>query len=117
MSRLLVLVFSASLAATGCCLGVICYARSPTYTIASRDGFDTLPERDDKKSGIIRKTSEPAVSDDASPDEAELAALRPYSPEWWSVRDAVDRAADITLFSARTCRPSAICVRLRTRCC
>jgi hypothetical protein len=97
MNRRLVLVIAASVAATGCCLGVICDARSYAYTIASPGGLESLPESDANESGISRKTSESALSDDALPDEGELAALKPYSPEWWSVRDAIDRDADAKL--------------------
>jgi hypothetical protein len=110
MSRRLVFVIAASLAVTGCCLGGSCYIQSPTNTMTSWDGLDSLPKRGNWKTAKIRKTSEPAVSDDTSPNEAELAALKPYSTEWWSVRDAIDRAADVKLAQkliiCRGCLPS-----------
>lgn len=50
------------------------------------------------------------ASGDASPKESELAALKPYSEEWWSVRDAIDRAAEVKLAKkliiCRDCMPS-----------
>ena len=78
--------------------------------MASWDGLDSLSKRGKGKTAKIRKTSEPAVSDDTSPNEAELAALKPYSTEGWSVRDAIDRAADVKLAQkliiCRGCLPS-----------
>jgi hypothetical protein len=97
MRGFLMLAIAASVAATGCGVGVICYARSSTYTIASHDGLGSLPQKDAENSGTSRETSEPVASDAALPGEAELAALKPYSPQWWSVRDAIDRAADAQL--------------------
>jgi len=107
MRGFLMLAIAASVAATGCGVGVICYARSSTYTLASRDGLG-LPQKEN--SGTSRETSEPAASDAALPGEAELAALKPYSPQWWSVRDAIDRAEDAQLAKkliiCRGCFPS-----------
>jgi hypothetical protein len=110
MSRRSVFVIAASLAVTGCCLEGSCYIQSPTNTMASWDGLDSQPKGGNGKTAKIRKTSEPAVSNDASFNEAELAALKPYSIEWWSVRDAIDRAADVRLAQkliiCRGCLPS-----------
>ena len=110
MTRRFKFLIAASLAVTGICLGVICYARPSADTMANWDGFDSLPKRGDGKVGIIRKTGEPPASDSASADEAELVALKPYSPEWWSVRDAIDRTADVQLarklIICRGCLPS-----------
>jgi hypothetical protein len=109
MTRRFKFLIAASLVVTGSCLGVICYARPSADTMASWDGFDSLPKRGDGKVGIIRKTGEPPASDSASA-EAELVALKPYSPEWWSVRDAIDRTADEQLarklIICRGCLPS-----------
>jgi uncharacterized protein YraI len=91
-----VFVIAASLAVTGC-LGGSCYIQSSASTMAGWDGLEPLPKRGDGKIVKLRKTSEPALSDDTSPSEAELAALKPYSKEWWSVRDAIDRVADVKL--------------------
>jgi hypothetical protein len=55
-----------------------------------------------------KKTEAVAAGDESS--EAELAALKPYSEEWWSVRDAIDRAAEVKLSKkliiCRDCMPS-----------
>ena len=110
MTRRFKFLIAASLVVTGSCLGVICYARPSADTMVSWDGFDSLPKRGDGKVGIIRKTGEPSASDSVSADEAELVALKPYSPEWWSVRDAIDRTADEQLarklIICRGCLPS-----------
>jgi hypothetical protein len=95
MRGFLMLAIAAGVAATGCGVGVICHTRSSTDTIASRDGMGSQPQKE--SSGTSRETNEPAASDAALPGEAELAALKPYSPQWWSVRDAMDRAADAQL--------------------
>jgi uncharacterized protein YraI len=95
MRRRLVFVIAAGLAVTGC-LGGSCYIQSSASTMAGWDELDPLPKRVDGKTAKVRKTSEP-VSDDTSPSEAELAALKPYSKEWWSVREAIDRVADVKL--------------------
>jgi hypothetical protein len=59
---------------------------------------------------VVRRTNEAGSSDGGSPYEAELAALKPYSKEWWSVRDAIDRAAEVKLAKkliiCRDCMPS-----------
>ena len=44
-------LIAASLAVTGSCLGVICYARPSADAMASWDGFDSLAKRGD---GLIR---------------------------------------------------------------
>ncbi len=87
MSRRLVFVIGAGFALSGCCLGSGCYIEPKA-----------------------RKKSEAVASDDASPKEADLATLRPYSEEWWSVRDAIDRADELKLSKkliiCRGCVPS-----------
>jgi hypothetical protein len=97
MSRRLVFVVATSLTLTGCCLGSGCYIQPSTSALTSWDGLDPVPKRNGVKRAKVRKTSEAVSSDDGSPNEAELAALKPYSEEWWSVRDAIDRAADVKL--------------------
>jgi hypothetical protein len=56
--------------------------------------------------------SEAVASDNESSKEAELATLKPYSEAWWSVRDAIDRAAEINLSKkliiCRGCAPSQL---------
>jgi hypothetical protein len=57
-----------------------------------------------------KKTEAVASGDESSKKEAELAAQKPYSEEWWSVRDAIDRAAEVKLSKkliiCRDCMPS-----------
>jgi len=97
MSRRLVFVVGAGLALTGCCPGSGCYIQPPTSALASWHAVGPLPKRNNVKPAKIRKTSEAVASNDDSPNEEELAALKPYSKEWWSVRDAIDHAADVKL--------------------
>jgi hypothetical protein len=110
MSRRLVFVIAAGLTLTGCCLGSGCYIQPPTGTLTSWDGLGPLPVRNHVKSAKSRKKSEAVASDDASPKEAELATLKPYSEEWWSVRDAIDRSDEVKLAKrliiCRGCMPS-----------
>jgi hypothetical protein len=112
MSRRLVFVIAASLTLTGCCLGSGCYIQPSTNGLTNWDGLDPVPKRHGVKRAKVRKTSEAVSSDDGSPNEAELAALKPYSEEWWSVRDAIDRAADVKLAKrliiCRHCMPSEL---------
>ena len=111
LSRRLLSVIVASLALSGCCVGSGCYNQSPTSTMALWDRRASLPKRDNGKTVKIRKTGEAAASA-TSPDEAELAALKQYSPEWWSVHDAIDQAADVKLAKrmiiCRGCLPSKV---------
>jgi hypothetical protein len=62
------------------------------------------------KPAKARKQTEVVAAGDESSNEAELAALKPYSEEWWSVRDAIDRAAEVKLSKkliiCRDCMPS-----------
>jgi hypothetical protein len=97
MSRRLVFVIAAGLALSGCCLGSGCYIQPPTSALTSWDGLAPLPKPKNVKRAKVRKTSKAAASDDDSRNEAELAALKPYSKEWWSVRDVIDRAAEVKL--------------------
>lgn len=49
-------------------------------------------------------------SDGIAAKEAELATFKAYSPEWWSVRDGIDRARDAklarTLIICKGCLPA-----------
>jgi hypothetical protein len=95
MSRRLVLVLAAALALSGCCLGSDRYIPPPTNVLTSWDGLGPLPKRNHPKRVKIQKASE--VTEDTSPNEDELAKLRPYSKEWGEVLDAINRAADAKL--------------------
>ena len=110
--RRLLSVITANLALSGCCnLGSECYVQPPTSTMASWDRRDPVPKRDNRKTAKIRRTGEAAASD-TSPNAAELAALKQYSSEWWSVHDAIERAADVKLAKrmiiCRGCLPSKV---------
>jgi hypothetical protein len=82
----------------------------PTSRLTNWDGLSSLPTRDKVKSAKARRESEPEAAGDAPPEESQLAALKQYSQEWWSVRDAIDRAADARLAKkmviCRNCMPS-----------
>jgi hypothetical protein len=110
MSRRLVFVIVAGLALSGCCLGSGCYIQPPTGALASWDGLGPLPKRHNVKPAKVRKTSEAVASNDDSPKEEELEGLRPYSKEWWAVRNAIDHADDVRvsriIIICRDCMPS-----------
>lgn len=110
MSRRLVFVIAASLTLTGSCLGAGRYIQPPTGALTSWNGLGPLPKRNSVKPAKVRKTSEAVAYHDDSPNEMELVALKPYSTEWWSARDAIDRAAEAKLAKkliiCRGCMPS-----------
>src|SRR5258708_34528143 len=97
MSRRLMFVIGAGFALSGCCLGSGCYIEPPSGALTRLGEFGPIPVRNGVKSAKARKKSEAVASDDASPTEADLATLKPYSEEWWSVRDAIDRAGELQL--------------------
>ena len=109
MSRRLVFVIAAGLTLSGCCLGSGRYIQPSPLTLTSWDGRTPLPKRKHVKPANVRKTSKAVASDEDSLHEAELGALKPYSNEWWSVRDAIDRAAEVKLAKkmiiCRDCMP------------
>src|SRR5258708_9291086 len=97
MSRRLVFVIGAGFALSGCCLGSGCYIEPPSGALTRLGEFGPIPGRNSVKSAKARQKSEALASDDASPTEADLATLKPYSEQWWSVRDAIDRADALQL--------------------
>src|SRR5450631_1370908 len=109
MSRRLLFVIAAGWALSGCCLGSGCYISPPTGALTNWDGFGPLPKRNNRKPLKVRQTSEAVASEDDSPNEEDLAKLRPYSREWGAVHDAIDRAADVKLnkklIICRDCMP------------
>jgi hypothetical protein len=109
MSIRLAFVIGASLALSGCCTGAGYYIQPPPSALTPWGGFGPFPKTKNVKPAKARK-SEKVASFDDSPLEAELAALKPYSEEWWSVRDAIDRAAEVRLAKkliiCRDCMPS-----------
>jgi ABC-type uncharacterized transport system auxiliary subunit len=116
MSNRLVLLTTASFVLSGCCGGSERYNHPTTFTPTSSDRPDPVRERNKVKSPKALKKRETVASgsapskEDASPTESELDALKPYSPEWWSVRDAIDRASEVKLAKkliiCRNCMPS-----------
>jgi hypothetical protein len=95
MSSRLVFVIGAGLALSGCCLESGRYIQPPTNALASWDGRRPLPKRDHIK-GVRVKVwkTEAATSKQSSPSEEELSRLTPYSKEWATVLNAINRAAD-----------------------
>jgi hypothetical protein len=112
-TRRLVLLITACLALSGCSAGS--GALHPTTsvgsgtlhlttsTLTSWDRLSAVPVRKKIKSAKARKKNTTMASgsaspgEDTSPKESELDELKPYSPEWWSVRDAIDRASEVKL--------------------
>jgi hypothetical protein len=112
MTRHLLFVIAAASALGGCCgLGSVCFVPPPPSKLTSWDGLGPYPKRDHRKVAKVRKISDPAKSE-ISPNERELAALKPYSKEWWVVRQALDRGADDKLAKrmiiCRGCLPSEV---------
>jgi hypothetical protein len=110
MNRRLIFVIAAGFALSGCCLGSGRYIPPQSRALTLWDGLGPVPVLHKVKPARVRKKSEAVVSDDESSKEAELATLKPYSEEWWSVRDAIDRAAEVKLSKrliiCRDCMPS-----------
>jgi hypothetical protein len=111
MSRRFVFLFAAGCTLASCSHGNVSYIRPPNIALTSWDGLGPIPERNKIKSTKARKKNGTVLSQDTSPDEeSQLAALKPYSNEWWSVHDAIDRAAEARLAKkliiCRNCMPS-----------
>ena len=116
MSKRLALAITAGLVLSGCSHGSGCYLPPPSSTLTSWDGLGTDPTANKANSTKARKstkaqgTSGPTAAGDAPPEETALAGLKPYSGEWWSVRDAIDRGAEVKLAKkliiCRDCMPS-----------
>jgi hypothetical protein len=109
MSIRLAFVIGACLALSGCCTGGGYYIQPPSSALTPWGGFAPIPKNKNVKLSKVHRRENVASFDD-SPLEAELAALKPHSEEWWSVRDAIDRAAEVQLAKkliiCRDCMPS-----------
>jgi hypothetical protein len=109
MNIRLAFVIGAGLAVSGCCTGVGYYIPPPSSALTRWDGFGPSLKAKNVKRAKARK-SETVAPFDESPKEAELASLKPYSEDWWSVRDAIDRADEVKLAKkliiCRNCMPS-----------
>jgi hypothetical protein len=104
MSKRLIFVIAAGLSLGGCCLGTGCYVQPATNARLSWYGYGPFPDRfaavskrHPVKRANVRKTNEALASDDGSPNEEDLAKLRPYSKEWGAALEAMNRAADARL--------------------
>ena len=109
MNIRLAFVIGAGLALSGCCTGIGYYVPPPPTALTRWDGFGPALKVKHVKRAKARKSETPVSSDD-SPKEADLASLKPYSKDWWSVRDAIDRADEVKLAKkliiCRNCMPS-----------
>src|ERR1700688_1690236 len=110
MSGRLALVIAAGLALTSCCKnGNGCYIPHPTGPMARRAGLGPVPERHHAIPAKVRKTISAVAPEVDSPNEEDLAKLRPYSKEWGAALDAMNRAADAKLKTkliiCRDCMP------------
>jgi predicted small lipoprotein YifL len=119
MSKRLLFVIAAASALGGCCgLGGACYLPPPSSKLTNWDGPGPYANRDNRKVAKARKgkisdllKSETSSNQAAlASNDGELATLKPYSKEWWVVRQALDRAADLRLAKrmiiCRGCLPS-----------
>jgi hypothetical protein len=116
MSKRLAFAITAGLVLSSCSHGSGCYLPPPSSTLTYWDGLGSGPAANNAKSTKVRKTTNPqgmdgpTATDEAAPEEPALAGLKPYSAEWWSVRDAIDRAAEAKLAKklviCRDCIPS-----------
>ncbi len=110
MSKQSAFLIAAALALSGCSHECGGYMPPPTTRLTSWDGLGQFPTGDKVRSTKARRESEPEAASGAAPEESQLAALQPYSQEWWSVHDAIDRAADARLAKkmviCRDCMPS-----------
>jgi hypothetical protein len=107
MSLRLAILITAGSFLSGCCGGNGGYVGPGgpgTSGLPGWDRFGPLPVSSKVKSAKVRKKSRPIASVDAppnsvdaSPKETELVGLKPYSREWWTVRDAIDLSYEAKL--------------------
>jgi hypothetical protein len=118
MSRQLIFAIAAGSALSGCCLGSGYYIPPPGAPLPRWEGaglvqvhnIDPPQAPNNGKAEKAPRKSAAVASEDESLGEAKLIALKKYSEEWWSVRDAIDRAAEVRLTKklviCRDCMPS-----------
>jgi hypothetical protein len=110
MSRRFAFLFAAGLTLASCSHTNVSCIQPPNIALTSWDGLGPVPVRNKIKSTKARKKNGTVLSQDTFPEESQLAALKPYSEEWWSVRDAIDRDAEVRLAKkliiCRDCMPS-----------
>jgi hypothetical protein len=113
-----VCVTAAALALSGCGGGVGFQAQTPgpypqpPHVRMAWDGYGRPLTSRRRGPAKVQKTAHTraAEPDGIAAKEAELAKLKAYSPEWWSVRDAIDRVRDARLAKiliiCSTCLPA-----------
>jgi len=92
------LYIATALVLSGCCSDGLYVPNVPM----AWDGLGSPPTSPRRETSKAHKTivTRTIVSDGIADKEAELATLKIYSPEWWSVHDAIDRANDAKLAKA-----------------
>jgi hypothetical protein len=115
MSKRLAFAVTAGLVLSGCSHSSGCYLPPPGSPLTSWDGLGSDPTAIKAKSTTARKSTHAQVMEgstvtvEADAEESALAGLKPYSGEWWSARDAIDRAAEVKLAKkliiCRDCMP------------
>ena len=111
MIKRLALLTAASFILSGCCGGSQGYLHP-----GMRDNWGRLvptpyqPIKARKKRVTEATRPKAPPLEEASHQEQALDGLRPYSKEWWSVREALDRASEAKLgkklIICRDCMPS-----------
>ena len=102
MSRRLTFVIAVELLLGGCCRETGRYMPAPdhamsAWNVSHRISRAPLPKRRRAMLAIVPKMSATPTAQDTSPNEEDLAKLRPYSKEWGAALDAMNRAADAKL--------------------
>jgi hypothetical protein len=96
MARL-IFVIAMGVALSGCS-GAGYYTPPLASGLTRPDMVGFAPWRPNVKSTKAAKWRDALPETDReSSQRAELAALKPYSKEWWSVSEAIDRAAEVKL--------------------
>jgi hypothetical protein len=116
MNKRLAFAITAGLVLSSCSHGSECYLPPPSSTLTYWDGLGAGPAANKVKSTKVRKSTYaqgmvgPTTTGEVAAEESALAGLKPYSAEWWSARDAIDRAAEAKLAKkliiCRDCMPS-----------
>jgi hypothetical protein len=115
MSKRLAFAITAGLVLSSCSHESGCYLPHTNTPLTSWDGLGSDPTAKDAKPPKARQSTrahavESTAPEAPPPEEAALAGLKPYSAEWWSVRDSIDRAAEDKLAKrliiCRDCMPT-----------
>jgi len=114
MSKRIAFAITAGLVLSSCSHGGGCYLPPPSSSLANWDGLGSdlaafKANSKARKSTYAQGIDKPTAAAEAAPDESALTGLKQYSPEWWSVRDTIDRAAEVRLAKkliiCRDCMP------------